>query len=84
MTGVTVVERSAAGWVKLYEKLDTGDLHTIAEDVDGTVWFGSYSRGIWRLVPPANGSWGDECLTQFHHGAGLPEGLCVDSGLFDA
>lgn len=69
--GVTVAQKGEGGWRILYENLEMGDHHNIAEDATGTVWSTSYSRGIWRLRP-LDDQWREVALEQFRTGFGLP------------
>ncbi|MEY2879595.1 MAG: hypothetical protein RLZZ15_1975 [Verrucomicrobiota bacterium] len=84
LQGLTVVEKTAAGWVKLAEFLELGDVHTAAEEADGTLWLATYSRGFWR-IPRAGDvtDWKNVQPTQVFKNAGLPDPIAWTS-VFDA
>jgi signal transduction histidine kinase/ActR/RegA family two-component response regulator len=74
MRQLIVAEAGPEGWRTLYVREESGDIHTLAEEPDGTVWGAGYSRGIWRVVPPAEGAqWGEENFTGYFRRRGLPE-----------
>ncbi|MBX3749230.1 MAG: response regulator [Opitutaceae bacterium] len=84
--GLTVVERTAAGWRKVGERLDLGDVHNLVEEPDGTLWMSTYSRGFWRL-PQAHAvaDWKAAAYEQYHRDCGLPGDFVwatVTPGLF--
>jgi len=84
--GLTVVERTSSGWVKIGERLDLGDVHNLVEEPDGTLWMSTYSRGFWRL-PQAHAitDWKAAVYEQYHRDCGLPPDFVwatVTPGLF--
>jgi len=84
--GLTVIERTTAGWVTVGERLDLGDIHNLVEEPDGTLWMSTYSRGFWRL-PRAHAieDWATAPYEQYHRDCGLPPDFVwatVTPGLF--
>ncbi|RXK54870.1 hybrid sensor histidine kinase/response regulator [Oleiharenicola lentus] len=74
--GLTVIENRDGRWLKIGERLDLGDAHSIELDADDTLWLATYSRGFWR-VPAAESVtyWQSAIFEQYHRGHGLPDGI---------
>jgi len=82
--GVTVARKTPAGWKKLAEFHELGDVHTAAEEADGTLWLATYARGFWRL-PQAGAitDWKSAQPRQFLENCGLPD-VVAWTAVFDA
>jgi signal transduction histidine kinase/DNA-binding response OmpR family regulator len=82
--GLTVVQKTPAGWTKLAEFLELGDIHTATEQTDGTLWLASYSRGFWE-IPRAGeiSDWTQVKPRQFLKNCGLPE-VILSTAVFDS
>ncbi|MBC7365662.1 MAG: hypothetical protein H7343_02430, partial [Undibacterium sp.] len=82
--GLTVAQKTPAGWIKLAEFHHLGDIHTAAEQADGTLWLATYSRGFWE-IPRAHTitDWAAVKPTQFYKDCGLPASINW-TAVFDA
>ncbi len=74
--GLTVAQKTPAGWVRLADYADLGDVHTAAEEADGTLWLATYSRGFWQIPHAARlTDWSGTQPRQFFKNCGLPENI---------
>ncbi|NBD37551.1 MAG: response regulator [Verrucomicrobia bacterium] len=73
--GFAVAVKREGAWNLVENRTGLGDMHTIVEEADGTVWLGSYSTGIWKVEPPEDDDWSDVVYTQYKEGSGLPEDI---------
>ncbi|MCU6680471.1 hypothetical protein M8320_00275, partial [Leclercia sp. H6W5] len=82
--GVTVAQKTPAGWIKLAEFHDLGDVHTATEEADGTLWLATNARGFWRL-PQAGAitDWKSAQPRQCLKSCGLPD-VIAWTAVFDA
>ena len=61
---------------RTYDYLDKNKIldsvQSIAQDDDGILWFGTFTRGLWRYNPKANSQKGEEELIHYTEETGLP------------
>lgn len=84
MDGFAIVRKEGGTWRLMAERTGLGDMHSLVEQADGTLWLGSYSTGVWRVDPPPGGDWTQAALTQFKEGSGLPAGFVWTAVYADA
>ncbi|MEY2878462.1 MAG: Autoinducer 2 sensor kinase/phosphatase LuxQ, partial [Verrucomicrobiota bacterium] len=71
--GLTVVDETPAGWRKVAERLELGNVHNLLEEPDGTLWLSTYTRGFWRIPRAAAiEAWTETTPEHYHNDAGLP------------
>ena len=71
--GFTVIDRGAAAWRVTARYPDTGDIHNLLEEPDGTLWLSTYANGFWRIpAAAAIDDWAAVRPEHYHRDAGLP------------